>query len=72
LNEGVLPYGYRIGFIPLFLICNVLPEGRVLTSVLLESDIAYILIMAAFSLTNGYLGSLCMINAPQVIRLVFF
>ncbi len=57
----------RIGFIPLFLICNVLPEGRVLTSVLLESDIAYILIMAAFSLTNGYLGSLCMINAPQVI-----
>ncbi len=57
----------RIGFIPLFLICNVLPEGRVLTSVLLESDIAYIFIMAAFSLTNGYLGSLCMINAPQVI-----
>ena len=69
LIEGVLPCGYRIGFIPLFLICNVLPEGRVLTSVLLESDIAYILIMAAFSLTNGYLGSLCMINAPQVIFL---
>jgi hypothetical protein len=67
LNEGVFPCGYRIGFIPLFMICNVLPEGRVLTSVLLESDIAYILIMAAFSLTNGYLGSLCMINAPQVI-----
>jgi hypothetical protein len=64
----VFSCGYRIGFIPLFLICNVLPEGRVLTSVLLESDIAYILIMAAFSLTNGYLGSLCMINAPQVIR----
>jgi equilibrative nucleoside transporter 1/2/3 len=56
----------RLGFIPLFIICNVLPEGRSLTAVVLESDTAYITIMAAFSLTNGYLGSLCMINAPQV------
>lgn len=58
----------RLGFIPLFLICNVLPEGRSLTSVLLESDTAYIIIMSAFSITNGYLGSLCMINAPQVVK----
>lgn len=58
----------RLAFIPLFLICNVMPEERSLTAVVLESDTAYILIMSAFSLTNGYLGSLCMMNAPQMVK----
>lgn len=58
----------RIVFIPLFLFCNLRPAKRGLTSVLFESDIAYILIMAMFSISNGYLSSMCMISGPQVVR----
>jgi len=57
----------RVCFIPLFLICNAAPEHRELTSVLLKSDTAYIILMSLFSISNGYLGSICMINAPQVV-----
>ena len=57
---------YRVCFIPLFLICNAVPDARHLTSVLLESDTAYIIIMSLFSFSNGYVGSICMICAPQV------
>lgn len=58
----------RFVFIPLFLICNVRPGSRNVTSVQLESDIAYIIIMALFSISNGYIGSICMISGPQVVR----
>jgi len=57
----------RVCFIPLFLICNAVPDARHLTSVLLESDTAYIIIMSLFSFSNGYVGSICMICAPQVV-----
>jgi equilibrative nucleoside transporter 1/2/3 len=57
----------RICFIPLFVICNAMPGNRSLTPVLLESDTAYIIIMLLFSTTNGYLGSICMMGAPQVV-----
>ena len=76
-------------FIPLFLICNVRPAERGLTGVYMESDIAYIIVMALFrygpsliykcslylkgwnnflfcSISNGYVGSICMMSAPQV------
>ena len=56
----------RFVFLPLFLFCNVDPENRGLTSVLFESDTAYIIIMMLFSITNGYVGSICMISGPQV------
>ena len=79
----------RFVFIPLFLICNVRPAERGLTGVYMESDIAYIIVMALFrygpslickcslylkgwknvlfySISNGYVGSICMMSAPQV------
>lgn len=58
----------RFAFIPLFLFCNIRPSERGLTSVQFESDIAYIIIMSLFSISNGYLGSICMISGPQVVR----
>jgi len=58
----------RFVFIPLFLMCNVRPGSREVTSVQFESDVAYIIIMALFSISNGYVGSICMISGPQVVR----
>jgi len=58
----------RVVFIPLFVLCNAIPDKRTLTPVLIESDTAYIIIMTLFSVTNGYLGSICMMCAPQTVR----
>ena len=33
-----------------------------------ESDIAYIVIMLLFSMSNGYIGSICMISGPQMVK----
>ena len=41
---------------------------RVVTPLLLPNDYAYMAIMLLFSLTNGYLGSICLMSAPQVRR----
>ncbi len=56
----------RLAFIPLFLFCNVSPANRHLTGVVFASDAAYIIIMLVFSLSNGYLGCVAMMSAPQV------
>jgi len=58
----------RIGFLPLFLLCNLSPGERTLVPVVFESDTAYLIIMTAFSLSNGYVGSICMMSAPQMVR----
>jgi len=58
----------RIVFIPLFLFCNIRPADRGLTSVAFESDVVYIIIMLLFSVSNGYIGSICMMCGPQVVR----
>jgi len=58
----------RFVFIPLFLFCNIRPDDRNVTFVLFESDVAYIIIMLLFSVSNGYVGSICMICGPQVVR----
>lgn len=58
----------RFVFIPLFLLCNVRPSDRGITSVQFESDVAYIIIMSIFSISNGYIGSICMISGPQVVQ----
>jgi len=57
----------RFAFLPLFLVCNIRPGNNV-TPVVMESDVAYIVIMALFSITNGYVGSICMMSGPQVVR----
>eukprot|EP00096_Caligus_rogercresseyi_P013838 TRINITY_DN6432_c0_g1_i1.p1 TRINITY_DN6432_c0_g1~~TRINITY_DN6432_c0_g1_i1.p1 ORF type:complete len:260 (+),score=74.63 TRINITY_DN6432_c0_g1_i1:741-1520(+) len=58
----------RIVFIPLFIMCNVSPTDRHLTSVVFESDGVYIALMILFSLSNGYISSICMMSAPGIIK----
>ena len=58
----------RLAFIPLFLLCNANPLGRNLTSVYFYHDAFYIGFMALFSLSNGYLSSICMMSAPQLVK----
>merc|ERR550532_1172110 len=60
-------FSSRFVFIPLFLFCNLNPTNRVLTYVAFESDTVYIIIMLLFSISNGYVGSICMISGPQVV-----
>merc|ERR1719452_343380 len=58
----------RFVFLPLFLFCNISPTDRNLSSVMFESDVAYIIIMLLFSVSNGYVGSICMMSGPQMVR----
>lgn len=55
----------RLVFVPLLMMCNV--ENSKLT-VHFSHDCAFVSIMALFSFSNGYLASLCMIYAPQLVR----
>lgn len=54
----------RLLFIPLFLFCNIV-TGRERT-VLFHSDGDFIVIMALFSLSNGYIGNICMLHGPKL------
>lgn len=54
----------RLIFVPLLMLCNV--ENS--THVLFSHDLAFVVIMALFSFSNGYLASLCMAYAPQLVR----
>lgn len=55
----------RVLFVPLLMLCNV--EKSALP-VLFSHDGAFVIIMALFSFSNGYLASLCMAYAPQLVR----
>ncbi|KAM6941620.1 equilibrative nucleoside transporter 2-like [Lycodopsis pacificus] len=55
----------RLVFIPLLMMCNV-PNSSL--PVLFKHDAAFVAIMALFSFSNGYLASLCMAYAPQLVR----
>lgn len=54
----------RTVFIPLFLFCNVqgTPAG---TAPLINSDIAYLVIMFAFATTNGYVSTIVMLASVK-------
>ena len=52
----------------MFLFCNVNPTQRNLTPVMFESDVAYIMIMLMFSVSSGYLATICMMSGPQMVR----
>ena len=45
----------RLLALPTILLCNLAPHHRVLTPVLIHSDLAYIFIMLLFSLSTGFL-----------------
>ncbi|MEQ2246021.1 hypothetical protein ILYODFUR_033995 [Ilyodon furcidens] len=55
----------RLVFLPLLMMCNI--QDSQLT-VLFRHDGAFVVIMALFSFSNGYLASLCMAYAPQLVR----
>lgn len=52
----------RLGFIPLYLLCNI--RGRGPAAVVVQSDLFYLVVVQmAFGLSNGFVGSCCMIGA---------
>lgn len=56
----------RLVFVPLLLLCNVQPRRYL--AVVFEHDAWYILFMAAFAFSNGYLASLCMCFGPKKVK----
>ncbi|TNN74236.1 Equilibrative nucleoside transporter 1 [Liparis tanakae] len=57
--------GLRVVFIPLFMLCNVLPRHYL--PVLFDHDSWYIIFMILFAFSNGYLASLCMCFGPKKV-----
>ncbi|XP_054635459.1 equilibrative nucleoside transporter 2-like isoform X2 [Dunckerocampus dactyliophorus] len=55
----------RLVFVPLLMTCNI-PDSKL--SVFFHHDAAFATIMALFAFSNGYLASLCMAYAPQLVR----
>lgn len=54
----------RLGFIPLYLLCNIKGRGAVVSS-----DFFYLVIVQLlFGLSNGYIGSSCMIGASEWVQ----
>jgi equilibrative nucleoside transporter 1/2/3 len=54
----------RIVFVPLYLLCNIRGRGAVV-----PSDAFYLIVVQLlFGLTNGYLGSSCMMGAPEWVE----
>ncbi|XP_047936089.1 equilibrative nucleoside transporter 1 [Anser cygnoides] len=55
----------RVIFIPLFMLCNVQPRDYL--PVVFSHDAWYIIFMIFFSISNGYLASLCMCFGPKKV-----
>ncbi|NWW29985.1 S29A1 protein, partial [Panurus biarmicus] len=55
----------RVIFVPLFMLCNVKP--RYYLPVVFSHDAWYIVFMIFFSISNGYLASLCMCFGPKKV-----
>ncbi|KFU84723.1 Equilibrative nucleoside transporter 1 [Chaetura pelagica] len=55
----------RVIFIPLFMLCNVKPRHYL--PVVFSHDAWYIIFMIFFSISNGYLASLCMCFGPKKV-----
>jgi len=54
----------RLVFIPCFMLCNAAPSVRNLP-IVFHTDADYYALMVMFSLSNGYLGNLCMMMGPK-------
>ena len=57
----------RVGFIPLFLFCNAAPNSRTIP-VVFAHDWMYVVFMAMFAVSNGYLGNLAMLHGPKIFE----
>ncbi|XP_058120434.1 equilibrative nucleoside transporter 2-like [Anopheles ziemanni] len=62
---GVLTIA-RIAFVPAMLLCNITQHHNF--PVLIHSDYMFIVLMAAFALSNGYLANIALIGAPRVVE----
>ncbi len=58
----------RFIFIPLLLLCNLSPDDRKVTQVLIESDAFFLIIHALMSVSSGYSVTIAMINAPLMVE----
>jgi equilibrative nucleoside transporter 1/2/3 len=65
----------RVLFIPILLACNIVPPKSLPSSSpflasmaepVIASDASYLLILLLFGITNGHLGSSCMMAAPSL------
>ena len=66
-NKLWIPIVLRIAFIPMFLICHT-PTTIVFQDVTLLENMTWpLLIVSAFALSNGYLGSLCFMYSPSLV-----
>ncbi|NXQ19863.1 S29A1 protein, partial [Peucedramus taeniatus] len=67
MNSCLLPVMVvlRVIFVPLFMLCNVKP--RYYLPVVFSHDAWYIIFMIFFSISNGYLASLCMCFGPKKV-----
>lgn len=63
INRIVLLSIARTAFIPLFLICHVVPRAHGATFI--NNDVLFLVLCWMFALTNGWLCSLVMMAAPQ-------
>ncbi|KAG2224609.1 hypothetical protein INT45_003749 [Circinella minor] len=54
----------RTIFVPAFMLCNIVVSDRKLP-VIIDNDVVYFLIVWIFAVSNGWLGSLTMMAAPQ-------
>jgi len=53
----------RLVFIPLYFMCNINGQGA-----LIRSDLFYMLVQLGFGFTSGWIGSSCMIVAPDHVN----
>ena len=54
----------RVGFIPLYHLCNIRGQGAVV-----DSDVFYLVVVQLlFGMSNGYLGSMCMMGAAEWVE----
>ena len=58
----------RFIFVPLLLLCNLSPDDRKVTKVLIESDSVFLLTHALMSVTSGYMVTITMITAPMMVE----
>jgi len=58
---------FRLVFAPVFMLCNLAPQDRV-NSVVINHDLAFVLIMMAFSLSDGYINNMAMMFGPKAVR----
>ncbi|KAI0254244.1 nucleoside transporter-domain-containing protein [Lactifluus subvellereus] len=57
----------RVLFIPLFLACNLQRDASSPSAApLINSDLAYMVLLFVFGLTNGYVSSMCLMSAPSL------